>query len=59
MAQVACKSKSFSCELIRASMARQLGGSRACGRIMPGLPTHLVQELNVAHLILKHKRKKY
>ena len=38
----------FSCEVVLESMTRKLGlqsGVRLC--IMPGLPKHLVQELNV------------
>ena len=38
----------FSFEVIHASMPSKLGGDQACGScIMPGLPTHLVQELNI------------
>ena len=38
----------FSCEVMHASMLRKLGGNRTVwSYILPGLPTHLVQELNV------------
>ena len=40
------------CEVVMSSMPRRLGGNRAC--IMPGLPTHLVQELNVDTVCVKH-----
>ena len=35
------------------TMARKLGDNRACSRILPGLPTHLVRELNVGTVVNK------
>ena len=35
-----------------ASMPKHLGGYRACGHVFkPGLPTHLVQELNAGTVV--------
>ena len=34
------------------SMPRKLGGNRACGGVLPGLPTHQERELNAGAVVL-------
>ena len=49
MSHVACESKI--CPTVRASMPRKLVAIR-CAVIMPGLLTHLMQELNVDTVVV-------
>ena len=50
MTHVACELKGRI--VVRSSMPRKLGDDRACVRVLwPGLPTRLVQELNVVTVI--------
>ena len=41
----------FCCEVIHASMLKRLGESGVRSCIMPGLPRHLVQELNAGTVV--------
>ena len=41
-----CIKDVLGCEVIHASMTRKFSCNRVCGRVMPGLPAHLVLELH-------------